>query len=133
ATIRSDLEAPKIALAPDGTRVAVGDRGRPVTIWDLGEGTLVATLDDPRGAADRLAWSADGALLVTASFGAVNLWDPESRAHVATCAGFRGFPGVVEFSRDAAHLGVGSAEGVWLWETPRCRPSMHYRPEGAIA
>jgi WD40 repeat protein len=78
-----------VALSPDG-RFAAAGRGNHIDLYDLPAQRLVATLRDPRlstadgpygsaGAAHRdmvesLAFSPDGALLASGSFGEVKLW-----------------------------------------------------------
>ncbi|MEZ4301557.1 MAG: hypothetical protein R3B70_41870, partial [Polyangiaceae bacterium] len=75
----------RLAVSPDGKRVATASRDGTSKIWDLATGTLLKTLpgDDP---VLSIAYSADGKTLLTtngtarADGGFARLWDAESGA-----------------------------------------------------
>jgi len=73
------LQVPKpgraIALSPDGTMLAVGDRPRGIDLWDVASGQLIRTLATSNSAWS-ISFSADGKQLLTLA-GAQNLllWD----------------------------------------------------------
>jgi WD40 repeat protein len=93
-----------VAFAPDGGRVCSGAADRTVRIWDIAAGAQLACVrvDDvgvwsrgwslARGewvvrAVRAVAFSADGALVLTQSEGKVQAWDPRSGACVRTFEG----------------------------------------------
>jgi WD40 repeat protein len=52
-----------ITWSPDGTYLAAGEPDTTVSIWNTGDGTLVANLAGHTGPVLDLAWSPDGTLL----------------------------------------------------------------------
>jgi WD40 repeat protein len=79
-------EAVAAAFSPDGSRVAVASSDAPVSVHDAATGDEVGSLDaSPQGA---VAWSADGAVIATASFtledeAATTIWDAQAMTPVA--------------------------------------------------
>jgi tetratricopeptide (TPR) repeat protein len=66
-----------LAISPDGTRAAVGACLSPsIEIWDLRRGKLLVSLSGHTGSVRSLAWTPDGAALVSSSEdGTVRIWD----------------------------------------------------------
>jgi WD40 repeat protein len=110
-------EAPvAVAWSPDRAEVAVASSDAPTAIFDVDSGKELAVLGTaPQG---DVAWSADGAVIATASFAldddaATTVWDAGSGDVEATLprAGYR-----LAFSgRDALVLSEKNEPGVLVW------------------
>jgi WD40 repeat protein len=63
---------PGVAWSPDGTRLATGAQGQPVTVWDAHTGQKTLSLGGP--AFGHVAWSPDGSYLAGSSIAG---WDKQ--------------------------------------------------------
>ncbi|MAF10328.1 hypothetical protein CMK11_07745 [Candidatus Poribacteria bacterium] len=98
-----------VALSPDGALLAVDDGGL-VTIWDVSQGSRVATVEVSAHTWG-VSFSADGVLLATASGSLFNrtpikLWDVRNREDFATLSA-QGAGFSVAFSPDGQFLASG--------------------------
>jgi WD40 repeat protein len=110
--------ASRVAVSPDGRRIAGGVSDRTVRLWDASTGQL---LDVLRGHADfvlDVAFSPDGARLASASYDkTIRIWDLATKRHRV----LRGHTASVTYVawRGADHLVTGSPDGtVRLWNVP---------------
>ncbi len=105
-------------VASAGEQLPAHDWRGEVKVWDLGDRLEARAAGAHMGAALAVAFSADGATLVTAGFdGQVRLWDA---ATLRPGRSFRGYPGIanaVTFSPDGTLVAAGTAQGVRLWQT----------------
>jgi WD40 repeat protein/serine/threonine protein kinase len=70
-----------LSFDPHGQRIAVGTAGGDAAIWNVPDGERVRHLREVGESVDRIAWSPDGALVVTASRdGAVHVFEATSGA-----------------------------------------------------
>jgi WD40 repeat protein len=109
------------AWSPDGTRVVLVDqfsyRG-PVRIWNAqtGEPLLSLLPDDFGYGTSAVAWSPDGARIVTFSLDEVGrLWDAETGALCGTFVA-ESFSLVAQWSPSGARFLVGGSCGVRVWD-----------------
>jgi WD40 repeat protein/tRNA A-37 threonylcarbamoyl transferase component Bud32 len=109
----------RVAISPDGRRLAAAANDRSLRVWDTTNGRLLvraSTGDWPMEAT--LAYSPDGRHLAGAlQNGKVRVWDAETGREVFTLAGHRTQTQAVTFSPDGRHLAaVGSDTTVKLWD-----------------
>jgi WD40 repeat protein len=71
------------AFSSDGRRVVTSSEDRKARVWDTTTGRLLTTIEV--GWAERVAFSPDGAVIVTTSLGRVKAWDPATGASTARC------------------------------------------------
>jgi eukaryotic-like serine/threonine-protein kinase len=78
---RSSEWIESLAISPDQSRIAIGGTfSGSLSVWDLRRGTLLVTLGGHSRSVNSVAWTPDGAQLVSASYdGTVRVWD--SRSH----------------------------------------------------
>ena len=123
----SVADATEIQFSPNGTLLAVGDRGiGNVYVWDVATGRLITTLTplSPEGAFGGpplpplywFAFSPNGATLAVADgIGGVRLWDTATRTWTATIKDGSGVD-LVAFSPDGKTLAIGQGNNVVeLW------------------
>ena len=106
------LHASRIAVSPDGHRLATRVSGSEVQIWDLRARMPPLTLQGTAGAyAGTITFSPDGAL-VAATLGAAQagLWDSRSGVLVRSMSGHTGAVVRVLFSPNGSLLATGSAD-----------------------
>src|SRR5690606_26590923 len=104
----ADERLTSFAFAPDGTHVAVGRFGE-VELRDADSGSVLRTLSGLPGKVNRIHFSRDGRLLVTASgiaglYGQATLWDVDTGRRVAAFTAHRDTLYDAELSPDALLL-----------------------------
>jgi WD40 repeat protein len=117
-----------LAWAPDGTTLAVGT-GKGVELWDVKAGTRRQAF--PVGRTVSLAWSADGAALLTAGDepgrdqgGRVSLLDAASgRVRPSFTLPVPGSPDVAALSPDGKLAAAAAGPVIHLWRTDTARPA----------
>jgi WD40 repeat protein len=106
-----------VAVSPDGTTVAVGDRGGVVHTWDR-EGKPLATLDSPGPGAgvEVLAFSPDGKWLATGQDRTIVVWALDTGKQQATFEGHLSTVKSLSFSFDGTWIASSSGDKVArLW------------------
>jgi len=79
ATPSCEGAATAVRFAPSGGVAAIGTEGGTIVLCDVRTGTTIARLDGPPSPVTALAFSADGATLVSASGQTARLWSVASR------------------------------------------------------
>ena len=108
--VRHFTEAPstvtRLAISPDGTRLAAGFGGSGVVIWRLADGTVLQRDTDYAAGVEALAFAPDGRLAVGAADAALRLYDAGGQRvqKLATTAGQS--MGGLAFSPDGRRLAV---------------------------
>jgi WD40 repeat protein len=137
---RPDLRHPgmaiSVAFAPGGKSFAsVGDpragskdRDRLVLLWDLETGAEVRRFEGHTDGVQSVAFSADGALLVTASKDkTVRLWDAGTGKEVRQFTGHADAVLAVAYSRDGKYVvSVGRDAAVRLWDVATGNEVRHW-------
>ena len=105
-----------LALAPDGTRIATGNRDGKTWLWDIGKGTLILEMDPADhidGYAEwltALAFAPDGGMIAAGHWdGSIFLWDANNGDLIRMIEPETGFCNAVgmDFSTDGQYLAVG--------------------------
>jgi len=121
-----------LAIAPDDSWLATGDRGGTVRIWDAATGRLRATLTGHRGhRIMAMAISPDSSWLATGGTdGAARIWDTITGQEQVSLTGHHGRVTSVEVARDGTWLatvdesGVGGRVRIWDAITWQLRTTM---------
>lgn len=74
---------PRIALSPDGERLATLD-GTTLRLWEVEGGRAVIQMTGVRDETSQIEWSLDGRLLLTAGGNAMQLWDANTGTELVT-------------------------------------------------
>jgi WD40 repeat protein len=102
-------------------QLAAAGSYQTVSVWDLGTGELLQTLDDFKGWVRDIAFSPDGgALAVADSSNRLRLWETASwkLTHDIPLEVFDSITGI-DFNRDGMRLALGGKNGrVLLWNVP---------------
>jgi WD40 repeat protein len=117
-----DLQS--VAVSIDGRRLATAGRSG-VFLWDLEAGTLRQQLPSEGGTNPALAFSPDGAVLLSAGDSRIiRAWDTASGAFIREFAGHKGAILDLEFASDGGAFVSASADNtarVWDFETGETR------------
>lgn len=110
-------EVLSIAFSPNGELLAAGSNDGAVHLWQVGDGTLLATLVGHTKSVQSVAFSPRGETLATASADAtVRLWRVLDATPVSVFTGDAGWMHSVAFSPDGRILASGAADGtIRLW------------------
>lgn len=109
------------AFSPDGARLAVGAMEGVVQVWDIPTRTLALTLVGQEDMLVSLAFSPDGASILTASSesSTARLWDTKTGEQLALLAGHGDGLVAAGFSRDGGRIFTRSRTGpLRIWWTP---------------
>jgi WD40 repeat protein len=121
-------EAMTLALSPDGTVLAVGDRSGAVTLIDTKTGKKTARLESPSHDAEGTVWSlafspTGNQLAVGTQQGHVDVWSlAETSAPLFRLPGHRGYVSSLAFDAQGRYLAsAGSDKTVDVWDLLRIR------------
>ena len=111
-----DCRAESAVFSADGKRVAAGD-GHRLRVWDVATGRTIRTLLGHSGDVTCLAFSPDGARLVSASYfdGTVRLWDVEAGREVRPLGGHVAVAALA-FRPDGKRVVSAGREGLKVWD-----------------
>jgi len=118
-----------VALSPDGSRLAVALPDREpnwrIVVWDAVEGTHLQTLEGHEEDVTVLAFSPDGAYLLSASHNQTAwLWDPAEGTHLQTLEGHEEDITDLAFSPDGAYLlSASQDQTARLWDATNFEPA----------
>jgi len=108
----------RVAMSPDGRRIAAGVSDRTVRLWDSRSGRVIDVLHGHSDYVLDVAFSPDGTKLASASYDkTIGLWDLATRRHRV----LRGHTAAVTQVawRGPEHLVTGSPDGTLrVWEVP---------------
>ena len=105
-----------LALSPDGTRIATGNRSGDTWVWDVGSGEQILALDPADHIDDysewltSLAYAPDGSIIAAGHWnGYIFLWDADSGGLIRTIEPETEFCSAwsLAFSPDGQYLAVG--------------------------
>jgi WD40 repeat protein len=109
-----------MAFSPNGRRLALGSglAGGTVTVYDVGTGQVLLTLQGHVQRVTSVAWSPDGQRLASSSMDkTVRLWETKTGEEVLTLRGHRDLVGRVVFDSHGRRLAFCSEDGkVMVWD-----------------
>ena len=109
-----------VAFSPDGTKLASGELGGMVKLWDVSSGENINTFHGFRGLSTSVAFSPDSTQLafsISDGDGTVEIRDAATGKNINTIVGHLDGVQSIVFSPDGTQLAAGlSGSGVKLWE-----------------
>ncbi len=105
------------AWSPDGARLALGEPGGQVRVWDVAAERTVHLLMGANTTVDALAWSPNGALIaVGGPAGLIELWNATSGERLRALDQSPGWVTALAWSPDGTRLAAGSTDhSVTVW------------------
>jgi WD40 repeat protein len=108
-------------FSPDGSKLATGDRGSSIRVWDIAA-QIPVSLPGHRGTVHALAYNPDGTRLASAgSDGTARIWDPKNpEGEPLLLAEHKGAVYSVTFSPDGKLLATTGWDGtVRIWDAAK--------------
>ena len=109
-----------VAFSPDGTKLASGELGGMVKLWDVSSGENINTFHGYRGLSTSVAFSPDGTQLafsISDGDGTVEIREAATGKNINTIVGHLDGVQSIVFSPDGTQLAASlSGSGVKLWE-----------------
>lgn len=94
-----------LATSPDSTRFATASWDKTGRVWDLRQGTSVATLEGHEDGLTSVTFSPDGSRVLTSSFdGTARVWDASSGAELLTLREHEGAVNRALYSSDGGRI-----------------------------
>jgi WD40 repeat protein len=122
----SQSPAVRLALSPDGTRLATTAGEKALQVWDTTKAEPILQVGEP-GALHALAYSPDGRQLAGGGAdGHIRLWDAGTGLRSVLLEGANHPVSALAFSADSKLLASASAaaESVWIWDLKRGEPCL---------
>lgn len=133
-----------VAYSPDGTRIVsasgkyseqhIREEDNALMVWDATTGKRLATLPGHRNVVRAVAYSPDGARIISGSDDwTVRVWDAADGTQLADFLGHKDAVRTVAFSPDCSRILSGSADGrIKVWEADTFTESHTFRhaPDG---
>jgi WD40 repeat protein len=112
-----------IAFSPAGQRVAVGDAGGHISLWDLSGAHIAGGMDLLKAPVSSLAFSRDGKMLAVAGHEESGFLFELANGDRVPLEGHADLVNCVAFAPDGATVATGSSDGtVRLWSAPGGQP-----------
>ena len=100
----------RIAISPDGQRLASASRDKTIKLWDFGSGRELASLEGHTDWVQAVEFRPDGKQLASASRAfTARLWDVETGRQLQLFKPKNGFVVDVDFSPDGQHIATTSS------------------------
>ncbi len=118
-----------LAFNPDGSRLASASYDQTAKVWNVADGTLLATLSGHSDRVFSVAFSPDGSRLATGSDDrSIRIWDTATFDEVAQLMGHTDHVWSLDWSPDSRWLVSGSGDyTARIWETDPLRVRMAAR------
>jgi WD40 repeat protein/serine/threonine protein kinase len=119
ARLRHPAQVYSVAFRPDGRRLAMGDGGSRVIVWDSLAGQPAFTLTGAGNEWNALCWSPGGRCLATSASGfTVKIWDGESGKELGKLAGHTANVSALRWSPDGRRLASADRNlTLKIWDT----------------
>lgn len=126
-----------VAIAPDATSLVSGGDDGTVRFWDVATRRATATrwgrprsremaVDDPLQIVHSVAYSPDGLLVASGSYGVIRLWEAENAAEKSMLSVSEGAVTALAFAPQGKTLTAGSEGAIYRWDVeslvPRSTP-----------
>jgi WD40 repeat protein len=108
----------RVALSPDGTRLASGGSDGYMYLWDVVDGTILYKWAQHQGSTMSVAWNMDGTRLASGSRGEILVWNTHNGEHVQTLSGSSGLVSALCWGTRGEHADVlvsGGSDGTLRW------------------
>ena len=115
--MQAEADCRSVVYSPDSSKLATGDKGSQVIIWDVSNGKKLTTLRAERGFIRSVAWSPNGKMIAAGDeTPLLSIWDASSGLKLKELHAVNWVMSVV-FSPDSAFIGGGDkANTVSIWD-----------------
>lgn len=113
-----DLSLRRLAVSPDGRKIATAGDDPAITLWDSATGRSVQTLHSRSATVTSLAFNRDGSLLASGGDDGITLWNvPRGSIHATLQKQPAAAVDSIAFSEDGSVLAAGNHDNtVALWD-----------------
>jgi eukaryotic-like serine/threonine-protein kinase len=115
--IETSAEAREVSLAPDASRVAIGQSDGTIELWDVESGKMVFRRKMHSSTVVAIRFAPDGRLAASGGYDGIKLWNPSTGEPVGELTGHRREVRALVFSPDGATLYSGADDKtVRVWD-----------------